>query len=190
VFSWMGATWFPDPFPSGLGESMISDRGTQAEQDAFLAWTYATNAVLRADQAAGSVLPPTPADLFESYARDVRNDLGADAARLYAAARLACLEAAETVDAPGRWRVMLCAVELCRRAAVMPDQAPEGEGVGLSILAVWPTTSGARVVLIAADPDGPYSAEWRCEGCQEASGYVGRDEAEEEAQQHAVNCAA
>jgi hypothetical protein len=169
---------------------MINDRHTQAEQDAFLAWTYATNAVLRADQVAGSVHPPTPADVFESYARDVRNELGADAARLYAAARLACLEAAKTVDAPGRWRVMLCAVELCRRAAVMPDQVPEGEAAGLGVLAIWPTSSGARVVLVAADPDGPYSVEWRCEGCQETSGYTGRDEAEEDAQQHSATCLA
>jgi len=170
--------------------AMTSDRQTQPEQDAFLAWTYATNAVLRADQVAGSVLPPTPADVFESYARDVRNELGADPARLYAAARQACLEAAKTVDTPGRWRVGLCAVELCRRAAVMPDQSPGDEAAGPSVLAVWPTSSGARVVLVATDLDGPYSAEWRCEGCQETSGHVSRDEAEEEAQQHSLNCVA
>jgi hypothetical protein len=169
---------------------VISDRRTQAEQDAFLAWTYATNAVLRADQVVGSVLPPTPVDVFESYARDVRNELGGDVSRLYAAARQACLEAVEAVEAPGRWRVMLCAVELCRRAAVMPEQVPEGEAAGLGVLAVWPTPSGARVILVAADPDGQYSVEWRCEGCQETIGYVSRDEAEEDAQQHAVNCAA
>jgi hypothetical protein len=167
---------------------MVSNRKTQAEQDAFHAWTYATNAVLRADQVAGSVLPPTAADIFESYARDVRNELGADTARLYAAARQACLEAAETVAFPGQWRVMLCTVELCRRAAVMPEKAPGTDTEEESAVAVWTTAGGARVVLAAADPDGPYAVEWRCEGCGESIGYAGRDEAEEDAQEHAATC--
>lgn len=94
---------------------------TQAEQDAHTAWTYAINCVLREDRP-----PPgrTAAEVFDDYATDVADQLGGDPARLYAAARQACIEAAERVAYPGQWRSSLRAVELCRRAAEMVSTGP------------------------------------------------------------------
>jgi hypothetical protein len=87
---------------------------TQAQQDAHVAWSYAINVVLREERP-----PPgrTAAEVFDDFATDVADQLGGDRDRLLAAARQACIEAAEHVAYPGQWRSSLRAVELCQRAA-------------------------------------------------------------------------
>lgn len=160
------------------------DRETQPEQDAFFAWTCATNAIIRMDQVEGSSHEPTPAQVFKSYARDVYDHCNGDRARLYAAARQACLEAAERVEVPGQWRVYLRAVELCRRAAIMP----ESDTFSASQLAIWETVDGARVVLTGEASPGSF--EWHCEGCGKSRSHAKREEAEAYGWQHSELCAA
>lgn len=94
---------------------------TQAQQDAHTAWTYAINCVIREDQAPR--MGRTAAEVIDDYATDVGDQLGGDPARLYAAARQACIEAAEHVAHPGQWRSALRTVELCQRAAAMAESA-------------------------------------------------------------------
>jgi hypothetical protein len=153
---------------------------TQAEQDALFAWSCGTNAVIRMDQVAGS---SSPQRVFEDYARFIFDELDGDRKRIYATARQACLKAAETVAAPGIWRTHLRAIELCRRAAVMPadpDDAPDQ-------LAVWETAAGAHVILSASQP--PSVAEWHCQGCGKTTRYDNRPQAEAYGWQHAELCA-
>lgn len=170
-----------------IDSSAQSDRAaggrTQVEQDALFAWSCGTNAVIRMDQVAGSRFDPTPPQVFEDYARFLFDKLGGDRRRIYAAARQACLEAAEHVDAPGIWRVHLRAIELCRRAAVMPadpDDAPEQ-------FAVWETAAGALVVLTVSQP--PSAVEWHCRGCGKTIRHDSRPEAEAYGWRHAELCA-
>jgi hypothetical protein len=72
----------------------------------------------------------TPDDVIADYATDLADQLGGDPARLYAAARLACIAAAEEVAHPGRWRSSIRAVELCQRAAAMAESAHEDQRPG------------------------------------------------------------
>ncbi len=99
-------------------------RTTQAEQDAHTAWTYAINCVMREDTA--HRLGRTPEDIITDYAADVLDQIGGDRARLYAAARAACIKAADSVADPGRWRSALRAVDLCQRAALLAEPVSAG----------------------------------------------------------------
>jgi hypothetical protein len=83
------------------------------------------NSVLHDDR------PPagrSAAEMFDDYATDVGDQLGGDRDRdrdrLLAAARQACIEAAERVAYPGQWRSSLRAVELCQRAAELVQPVP------------------------------------------------------------------
>uniref|UniRef100_UPI003F498D7B hypothetical protein n=1 Tax=Sphaerisporangium sp. CA-236357 TaxID=3240030 RepID=UPI003F498D7B len=101
---------------------MAASRQAKAERDARTAWTYASHAVIRADQVADDFARPELVDeVYQSFAGDLYTELEGDRDRLYAAARQACIAAAEEVAAPDRWRVGLCAVELCQRAARMAE---------------------------------------------------------------------
>jgi hypothetical protein len=88
----------------------------QAESDADKAHMYAVNCVLVQDKP-GARTRSKPDEIFADYATDLLNDLGADPARLYAAARVAAARSAENVEWPMLWRQAVCAVELCQRAA-------------------------------------------------------------------------
>ncbi len=93
----------------------MTDEG-RAERDAHTAWTYAINSVMRENHP----LPGQSASqVFDGCVTDLLDEVGADPDRLYAAARAACISAAEEVAHPGRWRQSVRAVELCQRAACM-----------------------------------------------------------------------
>jgi hypothetical protein len=94
----------------------MSDK-SQAEQDAHTAWSYAVNMVIREDQGKPA------ADVLDDYARYLLEQTGAGPDRLMAAARQACIDAAEHVAHPGQWRPHLLAVELCRYAAQLNEAA-------------------------------------------------------------------
>ena len=92
---------------------------SQAEDDARTAWTYAINCVIVEEDQRSATDGRSPDEVMSDYAADVFRELGGDPDRLYAAARLACIKAAEVVAYPGRWRTSLRAVELCQRAALL-----------------------------------------------------------------------
>jgi len=94
---------------------------TRARRDAGIAASYAASCVIREERP-----PPgqTAADVVDGYATDLLDQIGADPERLYAAARAACIEAAEEVAHPGRWRPAIRAVDLCQRAVVLATAAP------------------------------------------------------------------
>jgi hypothetical protein len=94
---------------------------TQAQRDAQTAWSYAVNCVMAEERP--QRIGRTPAEVFDDYATDVGDQLGGDRDRLLAAARAACIAAAEEVGYPGRWRSAIRAVELCQRAAAMAEAA-------------------------------------------------------------------
>lgn len=96
---------------------------TQAERDAHTAWTYAINVVLLEDK--GGLPGRSMPEVFDDYATDLLKQLGGDHERCIAAARSACIAAAEHVDAPGLWRPGLRAVELCQRAAHLASHPEE-----------------------------------------------------------------
>ena len=101
-------------FSPALSEGGITlpgmSEGTQAQQDADTALGYAINCVIREDQAPRS--GQTADDVIAGYATDLLDQLGAGPDRMYAAARAACIAAADEVAHPGRWRPALRAVEL------------------------------------------------------------------------------
>lgn len=71
----------------------------QARRDAHTAWIYAVNCVIREDrpvQPRGSVL--------DGYAIGLPGQLAADRERILAAAKTACIAAADEVGNRGRWR--------------------------------------------------------------------------------------
>jgi hypothetical protein len=99
----------------------VSNDGNQAGRDAHHAWTYAVNLILLKDQ--GGIPGRTPADVLDNYATDLLDQLNGSPERVLAAARAACISAAEQVANPDRWRPAIRAVELCRRAAELADAA-------------------------------------------------------------------
>jgi hypothetical protein len=106
---------------SVAGATLPDMTETQAERDAARAHMYAMASILREDKP-GAAAPMTRDQVITDYAADLLDQLGADPARLYAAARAACIAAADEVAHPGRWRPALRAVELCQRAAVLAGQ--------------------------------------------------------------------
>ncbi len=106
--------------PVTVAEAAEGD--TQASADAHTAWTYAVNCVMFEDKP-----PPgqTPEQVFEGYAAYLLEQLGGDSSRFLAAARAACIAAAENVGWPGLWRPAMRAVELCRRAAQLTEAAAD-----------------------------------------------------------------
>jgi hypothetical protein len=105
----------------------MSEDFRQAERDALIALSYAAKCVTREDKAARA--DRTVADVVEGYAMDLLEQLDGSVPRALSAARAACIGAASEVAHPGRWRVALRAVELCRRAAgiAAPADAAERE---------------------------------------------------------------
>jgi len=94
---------------------------TQAEHDAHAAWTYAINLVMAEGRAPRT--GRTAEQVVDDYATDLADQLDGDRGRLYAAARQACIAAAEEVAYPGRCRSALRAVQLCQRAAAVAQPA-------------------------------------------------------------------
>lgn len=92
---------------------------TQAQRDARTAWTFAISCVVREGQVPR--IGRGAAELADDYATDLCDQLGGDTARLFAAAREACIAAVAHVEYPGAWRSSLLAVELCQRAAQMAE---------------------------------------------------------------------
>jgi hypothetical protein len=88
----------------------------QAQRDAHTAWTYAINCVIREDQPA-----PPRGSALDGYAIDLLDQLGRDRERILAAAKAACVAAADQVGSPGRWRPAIRAVQICQRAAELVE---------------------------------------------------------------------
>lgn len=115
----------------------------QAERDADKAHMYAINCVLVQDNP-GARNRSEPEQIFADYATDLLKDVGADPARLYAAARVVAVRSANDVEWPVRWRQAVCAVELCQRAAQtaaappaaaeVPEILAEGESAVIAFL--------------------------------------------------------
>jgi hypothetical protein len=82
---------------------------------------YAVASLLREDKP-GAAEPMSREEIVTDYAADLLDQLGGGPDRMYAAARAACIAAADEVAHPGRWRPALRAVELCQRAAVLAGQ--------------------------------------------------------------------
>lgn len=103
---------------------MARTQETRAEKDAFEAWSYAINCVINEEQAAAGRHPgyEDAEEVIASYTSEVYEAMEGDAGRLYAAARQACIDAAEEVAFPGRWSGAIRTVDLCRRAAQRAEQ--------------------------------------------------------------------
>jgi hypothetical protein len=112
----------------------MSEDWRQAERDALIALSYAVKCVTREDKAARA--DHSVADIVEGYAIDFLDQLDGSVPRALSAARAACIAAASEVAHPGRWRVAIRAVELCRGAAGIaatadaPEREPGQHGAG------------------------------------------------------------
>jgi hypothetical protein len=112
----------PERGPGKGARGAVSASEDRARRDAHTAWTYAVNCVIREDQ------PLQPrGSVVDSYAIDLLDQLSGDYERLLAAARAACIVAADEVGSPGRWRPAIRAVELCQRAAELIEVKEAGQ---------------------------------------------------------------
>ena len=118
----------------------------QARRDAHTAWTYAVNCVIREDQ----LLQPR-GSVVDSYAIDLLDQLAGDRERLLAAARAACIAAADEVGSPGRWRPAIRAVPVRRGT----DRGEGGRAVNGADHYVWAERLLDRVRGVLDSDDQP-----------------------------------
>ncbi len=104
----------------------MSDQ-TQAERDADAAHMYGV-ACLLAEERPGARERRRHEQVIDDYTMDLLDQIGADPAQLYAAARVACIRAAEDVEHPALFRQDMRAVDLCRRAAQLAGELEPAQG--------------------------------------------------------------